>query len=45
VHILPKIGQEGEREILELGLPIRYDDICIPQPHFVGACKHKNVER
>jgi hypothetical protein len=32
-----------EHEILKRELLVRYDDACVPQPHFVKVCKHKNV--
>jgi len=34
-----------EHEISKRELLVRYDDACVPQPHFVKACKHKNVEK
>ena len=24
---------------------VAYDDVCIPKPHFVEACKRKNAEK
>jgi hypothetical protein len=34
-----------ELEISKLELLVRCDDVCVPQPHFVEVCKHRNAEK